>query len=503
MAEQNPPTRATLLRNGLVVDGSGGPSWQGDVLILGSRIAALGASLADRLADHLPALMVPEQVPVVDCSGLVIAPGFIDVHTHDDAIVLRDPDCLPKLSQGITTVVTGNCGISLAPYEAPLARAPLSLLGADSFKCASMEGYQAAVTAAAPAVNVAALVGHTTLRFAVMADLSQPANEVQCARMAQLLEDCMAAGAHGLSSGLFYEEAYAAPASEVTELARVVARHGGIYATHLRSEMQHIIEAMHEAGDSAFVAGVPLVISHHKCAGPAQWGRSIETLALVDTLALRQPVAVDVYPYVAGSTVLRRDLVDGGIDVLITWSEPHPECTGRLLADIAAEWGVDQPTACTRLLPGGACYFQMHEDDVARVIAHPRSMIGSDGLPHDKHPHPRLWGAFPRVFARYWRDRPLLTLEQTVHKMTGLSARNLRIADRGLLRFGAMADVVLFDPARITDTATFEQPTRVSEGIVAVYVNGQRAYAEHEGPRVLARAGRMLRRSASPRGNNA
>jgi N-acyl-D-amino-acid deacylase len=485
---------ATLLRGGLVVDGSGGPSWSGDVLLVGSHIAALGAELSSRLADHLPTLMQPSQVTVVDCSGLVVAPGFIDVHTHDDATVLHDPDCLPKLSQGITTVVTGNCGISLAPCAVPKAQAPLSLLGADSFKFASMAQYQAAVQAAAPAVNVVALVGHTTLRFAVMPDLSQPANEAQCLRMAQLLDDCMAAGAHGLSSGLFYEEAFAAPAAEVTQLARVVARHGGVYATHLRSEMQHIIEAMHEAGDTAFVAGVPLVISHHKCAGPAQWGRSIETLALVDTLALRQPIAVDVYPYVAGSTVLRRDLVDGVIDVLLTWSEPHPECTGRLLSDIAAEWGVDQGTACTRLQPGGACYFQMHEDDVARVIAHPRSMIGSDGLPHDRHPHPRLWGAFPRVFARYWRDRPLLTLEQTVHKMTGLSARNLRIADRGELRFGAMADVVVFDPARITDAATFEHPTRVSEGIVAVYVNGQRAYAEEQGPRTLVRAGRMLQK---------
>lgn len=306
----------------------------------------------------------------------------------------------------------------------------------------------------------------------------------------------MAQGALGLSSGLFYEEAYAAPADEVTALARIVARHGGVYATHLRSEMQAILEAMAEAGDCAFEAGVPLVLSHHKCAGPAQWGRTRETLPLVDRLAERQQVSLDVYPYVAGSTVLREDLVDGVIDVLVTWSDTHPECTGRMLADIAAEWGVDQRAAARRLMPGGACYFQMREDDVERVMAHPRAMVGSDGLPHDRHPHPRLWGAFPRVFARYWRDRGLLTLEQAVHKMTGMTARNFRLAGRGLLRVGHAGDVVVFDPARIADVATYDEPVRPSVGVVSVWVNGRCAYREGR-LQVLAREGRLLARSAT------
>ena len=207
---------------------------------------------------------------------------------------------------------------------------------------------------------------------------------------------------------------------------------------------------------------------------------------------------MDVYPYVAGSTVLREDLVDGVIDVMLTWSDAFPEVTGRMLADVAAEWGVDQKAACRRLMPGGACYFQMHEDDVRRVISHPRSMIGSDGLPHDRHPHPRLWGAFPRVFARYWRERQLFSLEQAVHKMTGMTARNFRIADRGLLRAGGCADVVVFDPARIADTATYDDPVRASVGIVAVYVDGSRAYAQDDSTVVQARKGRLLRRAASP-----
>ena len=496
MAESHPPAeRPTLFEGGLIVDGTGGPSWPGDVLVLGDRIASLGAGLRGRL----PQGVSIEEVDVVDCRGQVVAPGFIDAHTHDDAIVLRQPAYLAKLSQGITTVVTGNCGISLAPFSTAAAGPPLTLLGADSFRYPTMAAYQDAVQAAQPALNVAALVGHTTLRYAAMSDLTQAATTAERERMAALLDACMAEGAHGLSSGLFYEEAFPAPAEEVTALARVVARHGGIYATHLRSEMQAILEAMLEASDCAFEAGVPLVLSHHKCAGPTQWGRTVETLALVDELALRQPIALDVYPYVAGSTVLREDLVDGVIDVLLTWSDTHPECTGRLLSDVAAEWGMDQKSACRRLQPGGACYFQMNEDDVARVIAHPRSMIGSDGLPHDRHPHPRLWGAFPRVLARYWRERRLFTLEQAVYKMSGLTAKNFRIQERGLLRPGLYADMVVFDPRRIADTATYDRPINASVGVVAVYVNGQRAYAEAQGPSVQARAGRMLVRGQVPK----
>ncbi|WP_295545452.1 amidohydrolase family protein [uncultured Pseudacidovorax sp.] len=479
----------TLLEGGLLVDGSGQPGWQGDLLMAGDRIVCLG----ERLRAHPPQGIDLAAAEVVDCRGKVVAPGFIDAHTHDDAAVLRMPEYLPKLSQGITTVVTGNCGISLAPYRVAQAKPPLTLLGADSFRYADMAAYRDAVVAARPSLNVAPLIGHTTLRFAAMEDLDRPASEEEQARMAALLDGCMAEGAFGLSSGLFYEEAYAAPADEVTALARVVARHGGVYATHLRSEMATILEAMVEAGDCAFEAGVPLVISHHKCAGPANWGRTEETLPLVDRLGERQPIAMDVYPYVAGSTVLREDLVDGVIDVLITWSEPHPEAGGRMLADIAAGWGVDQQSAARRLKPGGACYFQMREDDVERVMAHPRTMIGSDGLPHDRHPHPRLWGAFPRVLARYWRGRGLFTLEQAIHKMTGLTARNFRIPDRGLLRAGHHADVVVFDAERIRDLATYAQPEQLSEGVEAVYVNGQCTYREG-GATLTARAGRLLSR---------
>ena len=480
-------TQAVLLEDGLVVDGTGGAAQPGDVLLVGDRIAAVGPGLRDQL----PAGLSLADVDVRDCAGMAIAPGFIDVHTHDDAIVLAAPGMFPKLSQGITTVVTGNCGLSVAPFVVDEPKGALTLLG-NSFKYASLDAYARAVAQAQPAVNVAPLVGHTTLRYACMGDLARPASESELAAMCARLDECMVQGAIGMSSGLFYAEAMPAPADEVTQLARVVARRGGVYATHMRSEMADILEAMHEASDCAFEAGVPLVISHHKCAGPANWGRTTETLPLIEKLAQRQPIAMDVYPYAAGSTVLREDLVDEIIDVMVSWSAPYPEMTGRMLASIAAEWGVTQREACIRLKPGGACYFQMHEDDVRRVIAHPYSMIGSDGLPHDKHPHPRLWGAFPRVLARYWREQQLLTLERAVHKMTGLSASNFRLHQRGQVRAGWFADIVVFDPQRVRDVATYENPLAQSEGVEMVFVNG--ALGIDSGKATLRHGGRLLRR---------
>lgn len=483
-------TSTTLLEHGLVVDGTGAPAQGADVLIRGDRILAIGS----RLREHLPAGMSMRDVQVRDCTGMAVAPGFIDVHTHDDAIVLNDPGMFPKLSQGITTVVTGNCGLSVAPYVQPAPTGALTLLG-DSFKYASMSAYGQAVTQAQPAVNVAPLIGHTTLRAACMDDLTRAASMRETQAMCDLLDQCMAEGAIGMSSGLFYAEAMPAPASEVTQLAKVVALHGGVYATHMRSEMADILQAMHEASDCAFDAGLPLIISHHKCAGPANWGRTRETLPLIDELAARQEIAMDVYPYVAGSTVLREDLVDGIIEVMVSWSAPFPEMTGRSLASIAQEWGVTQREACLRLKPGGACYFQMDEDDVRRVISHPRSMIGSDGLPHDRHPHPRLWGAFPRVLARYWREQQLFTMEQAVHKMTGLSARNFRLHERGEVRVGWFADIVVFDPARIRDVATYERPREQSEGVEMVFVNGELGFDARRA--TDRRAGRLLRRTSA------
>ncbi|ARV19930.1 D-aminoacylase [Curvibacter sp. AEP1-3] len=485
-------TRATLLANGKVVDGTGAPWRNGDVLLSGDRILAIAPP--GQIDPHI--LVKLGEYDRFDCSNKVIAPGFIDVHTHDDAAVLDDPNMLPKLSQGITTVIVGNCGISLAPIVTQTPNAPLSLLGRLQFRHGSMSDYALAVNTAKPAVNVAALMGHTALRMRHMSDLRQPATEAERVAMSVDMQEAMDAGALGLSSGIFYNEAYAADVDELVAVASVAARNGGVYATHIRDELAGILPALQEAAQTAKHAGLPLVISHHKCAGPANWGRTRETLPLIEQLAMEQEIGIDVYPYTAGSTVLREDLVDGIIDILITGSQPYPGMGGRYLADIAREWGVSQQEAAVRLKPGGACYFQMREDDVERVITHPLSMIGSDGLPHDERPHPRLWGAFPRVLASYWREKGLLQLEEAIHKMTGLSARRFRLGERGVLDAGRIADVVVFDPGHVRDLATFEHPKQFSEGIEQVWVNGVLSYTS-SGRGTGVRAGRFVRRTST------
>lgn len=472
------------IRGATLIDGTGAPGRLADLVVRDGRIAAVGE----------PGSGGAEIV--IDAHGLIIAPGFIDAHTHDDLVLIHRPDMLPKLSQGVTTVIVGNCGISagagmLAPGSTPPD--PLALLGpADQFRYPDFASWAAAVDAARPATNVAALVGHIALRAAAMDRLDCAAEAEEIAAMRAALGQALDAGAIGLSTGLAYGNAAAAPTEEIMALAEPLGQRGGVYATHLRDETAGILDAMAEAFAIGRTVGAPVIVSHLKCAGAANHGRSGAVLDALERAAADGPVGCDCYPYTASASTLDLKQVVPETPILITWSDPEPDQAGRMLADIAADWGVDLVDAARRLQPAGAVYHCMHGDDVERILAHPLTMIGSDGLPVDPRPHPRLWGAFPRVLGHYARDRGLFPLELAVRKMTGLAADRFGLADRGYLREGMAADLVLFDAAAIADTATFDDPVRPAAGIAGVWVNGVHAY---DGARAIGRAGRLLGRS--------
>jgi N-acyl-D-amino-acid deacylase len=473
-----------LFRNARIIDGSGGPSLAGDVAVAQDRIVAVGAGLEARAAE------------TVDATGLVLAPGFIDAHTHDDRIVLTDPGLPAKVSQGVTSVVVGNCGVSIAPVVTQgRPPAPIDLVcreAGDFFP--SFAAYFERLERTPPAVNVIAQCGHSSLRLAAMDDLSRPATGAEIETMRQALAQALADGAAGFSTGLEYPVARGAPTEEVIALAEVAGRYRGFHSTHMRNESEGVMDSLAESFRIGREAGVPVVISHHKCAGVACHGRSLETLPAIAEAARNQEVGLDVYPYTASSTMLDPERVKRASRTVITWSAPHPGHAGRDLDDIAEAMRLPLTEAIEALQPAGAVYFMMDEADVRRILAFETSMIGSDGLPHDRHPHPRLWGTFPRVLGHYVRDVGLFPLETAVHKMTGLTAATFRLRDRGAIRPGAYADLVLFDPATVADAATFEQPTEPARGIRRVYVNGAMVWSESGS--TGARPGRALKRAA-------
>ncbi len=473
-----------LFRGVRIIDGTGGDSIVGDVAIDGDRIAAVGE------------LRGATATKSFDGTGLALAPGFIDVHTHDDALALDGNPMEPKLTQGVTTVVVGNCGISLAPLKpgSPIPP-PLNIIGdKDVYRFPTFREYVEALESRYPALNVAPMVGHSTLRVAVMDRLDRPATQDEIARMEELLQEALDAGAIGFSTGLYYPPAREAPPAEVLALLKRLAPSGAIYTTHMRNEDDYLEDSLRESFGTAEEAGVRLVISHHKCMGKHNHGLSHRTLKMFDEVRKKQAVGLDAYPYTAGSSALLPEMVEQCERVLITWSEPHPECNGRDLAEVIQEWGVSMNEAVERLVPAGAVYFHMAEDDVRRIVSYPHTMIGSDGIPRGARPHPRLWGTFPRVLGHYARNLQLFSLEKAVHKMTGLAATTFRLKDRGFIREGAFADLVLFDPERVIDTATYEDPERRADGIEAVVINGGVMF--EEGRIAEQRVGRVLKRSA-------
>ena len=281
------------------------------------------------------------------------------------------------------------------------------------------------------------------------------------------------------------------------ELGHELHQAGALYTTHMRDEGDHVLESLDESFAVGREAAVPVVISHHKVLGSANFGRTQETLPKIAAAMARQEIGLDAYPYIASSTVLRKENIPRALKILVTWSKPFPEASGRTLAEIAQEWRVSAEEAADRLQPAGAIYFMMSEEDVRRVLAFEHTMIGSDGLPHDRHPHPRLWGTFARVLGHYCREEKLFPLAEAVRRMTGLPARRFGLAGRGRLAPGAHADVTVFDPATIIDRASFAEPMQPAAGIFLVLVNGEAVW--RNGSATGARPGRTLRRQEMKR----
>jgi N-acyl-D-amino-acid deacylase len=471
-----------LIQGGTVIDGTKAPRFEADIGVIDGRIAAVG-DLAGHTATR-----------TIDASGRIVAPGFIDSHTHDDQAVLSQPTLPFKLSQGVTTVIAGNCGISAAPLRDDMdLPMPLSLLDSPhTGRFNTFQAYFDALRATPSSVNVAAMVGHSTLRAVTMDSLDRVATDEEIAAMQAMVEEAMQAGAIGLSTGTFYPPAVHASTEEIIEISRPLSARKAIYATHMRDESDKVMEALEETFHIGRVLDVPVVVSHHKVQNVQNFGKTRVTLPFIQDAMKHQCVSLDCYPYTAGSTMIRTDrgLLDGR--VLIASSEPHPECAGRDLADIAREWGVPNDEAARRLQPGSAIYFMMDEDDVQRVLAFDETMVGSDGIPLGEKPHPRLWGTFPRVLGHYSRDVGLFPLETAVWKMTGLTARNFGLHERGTLKAGHHADIVIFDAATVRDAANYETPTRPAEGIDTVIVNG--AVTWQHGAHSGARNGQIITR---------
>lgn len=521
-----------VLKGGTLVDGMGGKPVVGDLAILGDRIAAVDPWAYEPRSGSRPRPRLEELARlVVDVSGKVVTPGFVDLHSHSDWTLLDCPTADSRIRQGITTEITGNCGSSAAPETKDGVERDVA-------------SWFRELEAKRIAVNVALLVGQGTLRLRAFGSGDGWAGTEKTALMIAELERAMDAGAIGLSTGLEYVPGIFTPVNELEDLARVVARRGGLYASHMRNEESQILAAVDEAVGIARTTGVRTQMSHFKICGRPFWPMQDEALAKLTAARMAGlDVAADVYPYTAYSTGLSillppwareggseamlarladparraqiRDAVlayvanePGDFDLIVISSvgkEGRADAVGRSVAKIAAADGVDPAETLFRLLESSkddVSYvgFAMSDENVAKVIAHPLVGFGSDGYAlraedaDADRPHPRSYGAAARVLAHYCRDKKTLDLETAVRKLTAFPADRAGLADRGRLLPGCFADVVVFDLARLADTATYDEPKRYPTGIERVFVNGV-AVVEN-GALTGERAGRVLRRGA-------
>ena len=481
------------LRNALIYDGSGSPPVEGDIALEADRIAAVGAVGAAR--DN------------IDVAGQAVSPGFIDVHTHDDFAAVIYPDMAFKLGGGVTTCIVGNCGMGAAPFPQAATLAKAIHPNKSLPDWGDYHGYLEQLDTHPPGVNIGVLVGHGTLRMAAMGREKQEPSERQMSAMKSMLQEGLDAGALGLSTGLIYEPGKYAGTLELIELAQHMAGSGGVYATHMRDEGSGLLYSIQEAIEIGERAQVPVQISHHKASGREAWGLVHQSLRLIETAqADGLDIHADQYPYTAGSTILSAVLADDVsdmrnlalADIVIAATAEHPDWEGKSVPEVAKELGETPDAGARRILelePGATVILHsMNEEDVQTVMRHASTMIGSDGLPTlEGKPHPRLYGTFARVLGHYARDLNLFSLEEAIYRMTGFSARKFGLHGRGRIRENAFADLVVFDPARIIDTGTFEDPNHMPGGIERVFVNGVESV--RAGQPLAQRAGRVLKRA--------
>lgn len=535
-----------LITNALIIDGTGAPAYQGELLFEDGVIAEVGE--VQGRADE-----------TLDVEGMVVAPGFIDIHSHSDFALPADPLAAAKICQGVTTEVVGNCGLGLCPANDRVEQlyatfSPLFFGETTSGTSKTLAEYRDRLHAEGISQNVAMLIPHGNLRCAVMGMQERESTLHEQEQMHELLDHGMRQGAFGLSTGLVYPPGAYANTEEIIALAKTAARHGGIYATHMRDEGSRVVDSVREAIRVGEEADISVQISHHKAAGRPNWGKVKETLKLVEEARARGvDVNSDVYPYTAGSTVLsamflpmwafegshaelmgrlrnpsvRERIVSDSMArferffELPSWLSLIPKrlvlpIILRMLSDVVVVSSVKHQhhlegkslrqlskerrralfdTILDLLLEEEAAVVAiahvMSEADVRRVLQHPTTMVGSDGFPMmTGKPHPRTYGTFPRVLSKYVKADGLLSLEEAVHRMTGLTAQKLGLRDRGILAPGYAADVVVFDAHTVDDQATYEEPRQPPRGLPHVFVGG--AWTVRDGAHTGARAGRVL-----------
>ncbi len=529
------PTFDLVVRGGEVIDGTGGPPWSADLGIVGDTIVALTG-------------IAPEQGRrVLDARGRIVCPGFIDIHSHSDDSIVRYPRAQSRALQGITTEVTGNCGYSAAPLggaaEADRRRAFSETFGLEA-GWTDVASYFGELERLEPTVNQALLLGQGSLRENLIGGDDRALSKAEMEALLRSVETGLDQGAFGLSTGLEYAPGIFTPTEEIVAMARVVARRGGLYASHIRNEVATVLDAVSEAIEIGRRAGVRVEVSHLKAVGSPNWGKQEAALELIESARSSGiDVLADAYPYTAYSTTLTvltppwardggrtallerlrdpeqsariRDAVartvredPGGFSLIVisaVKSERNRELVGLHLAEIAERWSTRPVDALIRLLieeEGNVSYVGhgMSEANVERVLAHPLVMVGSDGAAmapegpaSTTRPHPRSYGTCARVLGLYCRERRLLDLPTAIRKMTSMPADQLSLADRGRIARGKKADLVIFDAAEVRDLATFEEPHRYPAGIPHVVVNGVVVVEDHR--HTGARPGRVLRKT--------